>query len=208
MKFNQLINQYLNEAKIRNRTIAVVPGAFRPPHKAHLDMVKFYASKADKVLVLISPDTPSTKKKRVTPEGRYISYDVSKEMWDNYLQAAGLASKVTTMISPSPSPVSAAYEFVANKDNSSYMAQPGEHVILGVSTKGGDEIRFQKTAQDYAREGVTVEVIPFKAPTDLSATQFRAAIDSALDKNSIRPLMSFLPKNVDPNSILQIFRQI
>ena len=39
---------------VGGRTIAIVPGAFKPPHLGHLSMVKQYASEADEVVVLIS----------------------------------------------------------------------------------------------------------------------------------------------------------
>ena len=39
---------------VGGRTLAIVPGAFKPPHLGHLSMVKQYASEADEVVVLIS----------------------------------------------------------------------------------------------------------------------------------------------------------
>ena len=39
---------------VGGRTIAIVPGAFKPPHLGHLSMVKQYASQADEVIVLVS----------------------------------------------------------------------------------------------------------------------------------------------------------
>ena len=60
------------------------------------------------------------------------------------------------MESPVNSRVGAAFNFIANEDNNPDWAQPGETVILGVSTKGGDEARFGKDAQKYAGEDITV----------------------------------------------------
>ena len=34
------------------------------------------------------------------------------------------------------------------------LQEPGEMVILGTSTKGGDQSRFAKNVQQYAKEGV------------------------------------------------------
>ena len=39
---------------VGGRTIAIVPGAFKPPHLGHLSMVKQYAGEADEVVVLVS----------------------------------------------------------------------------------------------------------------------------------------------------------
>ena len=49
------------------KTIAVVPGAYKPPHKGHLDMVRKYAEMADEVVVIISKPT---KQGRYLPDGR------------------------------------------------------------------------------------------------------------------------------------------
>ena len=38
----------------QGKTIALIPGSFKPPHKGHFDMVKFYAEKCDEVIVAIS----------------------------------------------------------------------------------------------------------------------------------------------------------
>ena len=37
------------------KTVSVVPGAFKPPHNGHLDMIKHYADIADEVVVYVSP---------------------------------------------------------------------------------------------------------------------------------------------------------
>ena len=37
------------------QTIALFPGAFKPPHKGHVDVVKKLLDKADQVVVLVSP---------------------------------------------------------------------------------------------------------------------------------------------------------
>ncbi len=46
-------NQVLGEEQIigEDQTIAIVPGAFKPPHRGHLHMVEEYSSRANKVIV-------------------------------------------------------------------------------------------------------------------------------------------------------------
>jgi len=44
----------VDEAKGATETVAIVPGAFKPPHRGHLDMVKHYADNADRVVVMVS----------------------------------------------------------------------------------------------------------------------------------------------------------
>ena len=158
------------------RSVAVVPGAFKPPHKGHLEMVQHYADMADKVVVMVSP-LP-----RKTPSGREVGFTLSKKIWDIYLRDTGLDNKVEVIRSPVNSPVSATYQFVTNEDDSPELAQPGDRVIPGCSTKGGDESRFKANFEKYAREGVTIAdplSCAFVASGEaLSASDFRAALDT------------------------------
>ena len=178
------------------RTVAVVPGAFKPPHKGHMQMVQHYADLADRVVVMVSPLA------RKTPSGKDIGFDVSKKIWEIYLRDAGLEDKVTVVRSPVNSPVSATYQFVENSDDKPELAQPGDTVIPGCSTKGGDEDRFKANFEKYAREGVTISdplSCAFVAPPEaLSARDFRAALDDGAG------LERFIPQGVDPDDVLDV----
>jgi hypothetical protein len=136
----------LNEqaGMVPSRVLAVVPGAFKPPHRGHVAMVSEYAGEADEVIVLVSP---------VEREG--ITADQSIALWNIYLEELPY-DNIKVMRSPVNSPVTAAYQFVENPDDNPLWAQPGDEVIMGVSTKGGDEERFCRNVQKYAREGVLV----------------------------------------------------
>ena len=178
----------VDEAKGATETVAIVPGAFKPPHRGHLDMVKHYADNADRVIIMVSP------KARQTPSGQDVGQDKSIAIWELYLNKAGLTN-VEVIPSPHPSPVRSAYEYVENT------AQPGENVILGTSTKGGDQSRFAKNVQAYAKEGVRV-LDPMKFAFDpvgeeLSASDFRSAAESS-------DINRFLPSGVEPQDVLDI----
>lgn len=179
-----------------NRKVAVVPGAFKPPHKGHLEMVEHYADLADEVVVMVSP-LP-----RKTPSGVGIGFEVSKAIWDIYLRDAGLSDKVKVIKSAVNSPVSATYKFVENPDDDPSMAQPGDLIIPGCSTKGGDESRFKANFEKYARDGVGIAnpiACAFIADGEaLSARDFRAALDSKAG------LEKFVPSNTNPADILSI----
>ena len=178
------------------QTVALVPGAFKPPHLGHLEMVQHYANMADKVVVMVSP-LP-----RRTPSGKEIGFSTSKAIWDVYLRDVGLSDKVNVIRSPVNSPVSATYQFVANEDDKPELAQPGDRVIPGCSTKGGDESRFQANFEKYAREGVSIadpiECAFVASGEALSARDFRAALDTG------QGLERFVPESTDPNEILAI----
>ena len=178
----------VDEAKGATETVAIVPGAFKPPHRGHLDMVKHYADNADRVIVMVSP------KARQTPSGQDVGQEQSIDIWELYLNKAGLTN-VEVIPSPHPSPVRSAYEYVENT------AQPGENVILGTSTKGGDQSRFAKNVQAYAKEGVRV-LDPMKFAFDpvgeeLSASDFRSAAESS-------DINRFLPSGIEPQDVLDI----
>ena len=180
----------VNEAKGISETVAIVPGAFKPPHRGHLDMVRHYADNADRVIVMVSP------KPRQTPSGVDISQQDSIAMWNLYLDKLGLKN-IEIIESPHPSPVRSAYEYVEKT------SKPGEMVVLGTSTKGGDQSRFAKNVQQYAKEGVRV-LDPMKYAfnpigEELSATDFRAALESGELATA-----KFLPNGVSPEDVLEI----
>ena len=179
----------IEEALGMKETVAIIPGAFKPPHRGHLDMVKHYADLSDRVVIMVSP------KPRQTPAGKNITQEESISIWNLYIDKTGLSDKVEAIPSPHPSPVRSAYEYVEND------AQPGEMVMLGTSTKGGDQSRYAKNVQAYAKEGVRV-LDPIKyafnpVGEELSASDFRDYIDRA-------DINKFLPNGVNPEDVLGI----
>jgi cytidyltransferase-like protein len=197
---NQLLGLYkygkgsipamIKEEEQGGREIAVVPGAFKPPHAGHLDTIKKYASMAEQVIVFMSP-LP-----RTTPDGSKITFDRAKKVWDIYLEDAGL-DNVRVLESPVNSPVGSSFHFIANDDNNPDWAMPGDRIILGVSTKGGDQSRFGTNAQQYAKEGVDVKVLPV-APTNMQG-EFQGDVYNAsdmrdyLDDKDVKSLSWYIP---------------
>jgi len=128
-----------------SKILAIVPGAFKPPHNGHLAMVEEYADEADDVVVLISAPLKSARK---LANGREITAEDSKKVWE--LLTSHLPN-VSVDISSHASPITATYDFIG-KDGP---VEPGTEVILGVSTKGGDAERFRQ-ASKYVKDGVLV----------------------------------------------------
>ena len=126
------------------KTIAVVPGAFKPPHKGHLDMVRKYASKADEVIVIISKPT---KQGRYLPDGTEITSEDSLKIWQ--MLASGLPNVRIEASNDHASPVTAAYDFIGDKGPLNI----GDKVILGASTKDDDWKRWLSAAQ-YVKDEV------------------------------------------------------
>jgi len=128
-----------------SRTIAVVPGAFKPPHNGHLAMVEAYANEADEVIVLISSPLKAGRK---LPNGKEITAADSKRIWELLV---GHLPNVDVRVSPHASPITATYEFIGSDG----AVPEGTEVILGVSTKEGDVERFRE-AEKYVKDGVVL----------------------------------------------------
>jgi len=195
------------------RIITVLPGKFKPPHRGHLNMVKHYANISDIVKILVSP-LPRKE------ENIEVNVEDAITIWNIYIRDSGL-SNVEAMRSSKNSPVGAAFDFVANESDNPEWAQPGDKIILGASTKGGDESRFAGDVQRHAREGVEVldplehafrpvEENPF------NASDFRAALNSGEDvyrffpEDSIKAgseqeIMNVLTKNIEKKTLTMEF---
>ena len=144
------------EAQTGPLTIAVVPGAFKPPHKGHLSMVESLAENADKVIVIIS--TP-TRGGRQLPSGKVIDSDHSAQIWAAYLDSSPAGAKTTVIKSPAASPVGVTYDFVMKPPDPTdlLVAPPNATVLLGCGDKEDDQTRFQTIIQK-SREDLKIEV--------------------------------------------------
>jgi hypothetical protein len=131
------------------QTIAIVPGAYKPPHKGHLDMVIKYLTgegisvpKADKVIVIISKPT---LKGRYLPDGTEVGVAESEKLWN---QLIGGMPGVDVQISKNhASPINAGYEIVGADTK----IPAGTNIILGASQKGEDWKRWSG-AEKYVSE--------------------------------------------------------
>jgi len=188
-------------------TVALVPGAFKPPHLGHLEMVRRYVEgdgvkKADEVIVLISNPLKRQRTVGNTKDGRVITADDSEKIWNLLLRGM---PNVTVQKSQMASPIEAAYEY-AGKDGP---LTPGTNVILGASRKGGDWKRWMG-AEKYIKPGVNLEDVQINAvdPTSrpdgvpYSATDFRELLASA--EIDIGQLLPFAGSRENVLEILRI----
>ena len=137
-------------------TIAVVPGAFKPPHKGHLSMVESLAENADKVIVIVS--TP-TKGGRALPSGKIIDSDHAVQIWNAYLDGSPAKNKTTVIKSPAASPVGVTYDFVMKEPDATdpLVAPPNTTVLLGCGDKEDDKSRYENIISK-AREDLEIKV--------------------------------------------------
>lgn len=179
---------HLEEVDInQERTIAILPGAFKPPHSGHYQMAKYFANKPeiDRVIVLIS----SKSRVEHTPETRIeVSKEMSKKVWELYTKND---EKIVPVISPEPSPVVAAYKAL-NGLNSGDRAL----MVLGKKESNTDDIRFDGVEAYVADNNLNIEVDIVESP------MFAGAINST----SMRQLIAngkqevykkYLPSHLD-----------
>jgi cytidyltransferase-like protein len=151
--------QNLKEQIGKKADVALYPGAFKPPHRGHLAVIKALKKQAKKVVVLISNPMGAT---RALPLSKtVITAEKAKEMFEKML---GGMSGVEVVISPEPSPVSAAVQYVEDAPSGDLSTAPeGSTVILGCGDKGSDLDRY-KNIDKYARDDVRVKI--FGCPLD------------------------------------------
>ena len=143
------------------KTIALVAGAFRPPTRGHLEMVKQYADMADEVKIIVSQILKKGSKSKRYIGDTHLKKSLSTQIWQTMIDAAGLGDKVTLHDTPRASPVHAIYDYVG-KDGD---VQPNTHVLLGLSDK--DTLRryehLLSKQGEIAKPGVTLEAKPVPA---------------------------------------------
>lgn len=148
---------------ISGRSVAVIPGAFKPPHIGHAGMVDYYLGLADKVIVYISDPKSPKSQRRIG--NTTITAEMSKQMWEILVADK---PNVEILISPSPSPVTIAYDSIMPADPSKGYAgtpyPPGTTVYLGSSQKGSDAKRFSYALAKASPDLIVPDPIANAAP--------------------------------------------
>jgi len=181
--------RYTTPKKKKNQVIALFPGAFRPPTRGHLFAATNLMNQADTMKVLISnPKSESSKRRVGTKE---VTPEISKKIWELY----GIPSE-NVQITDSPSPVRAVFEFLEDP----MLAPPGTTIMLGCSTKGGDEARWDNAAA-YAKKvrGDEIKVVTSACPPGRHTDDYEELL-SALEDFARNNLPS-IQKGKDPMNI-------
>lgn len=179
--------------------IALLPGSFKPPHRGHMSLAQEYSKIADKLIILISDPQKSP---RTLPSGDIITPEMSKEIWEIYLSNAGIHN-AEAIVSPAPSPIGAVYGYLEELASSSEPIK----VILGTSTKGGDEKEKYSAISKY--QGTNLDVSSSPLPPleteqgEIHASDMRKVVDE-LDIDALEK--SFLPSGVSGEEIINIIK--
>ena len=190
----------LNEEVDIGKQLILLPGGFKPPTKAHYQMIKYYNDHPEvgKVLVLIGP----------SPRGNY-DRETSMKIFDLY--GAGSLDKVEIVQTEYNSPIRAAYEFLISDPRREDYRQFS--FGMGASDKGGDEKRskqfveyFTEKNPDKLPEGFDV-VLPPCCPAiggdePISATTLR----KALDEEDLDTIERLIPDHIDPKELVSIIK--
>ncbi len=179
-------NQVLGEEQIigEDQTIAIVPGAFKPPHRGHLHMVEEYSSRANKVIVMISAPL---KNNRSISGGQEITAEHSKKIWE--ILAKDL-DNVDIQISPKASPINAAYDFITSGTHN-----PSTSFIVGSSRKGND---YQKVREAFKNVS-GVNLLPLEE-TAIDSAQHSPEYLNLLENSDIMNDMPSVRTGKDPAS--------
>ena len=147
MNLGQYLAQQLLEAD--QKTIAIFPGAFKPPHKGHLEVAKMLLKEADELIILISP---------ILRDG--IDADESVAVWELYKLLLDGPAEIRVAAG---SPIKETYEIVKNNPDTNFIVAFGK----------GEAERFKAMA-NYPN----VKVFDGGYIQDANATQLRQALDS------------------------------
>jgi len=130
------------------QTIAIFPGAFKPPHKGHVEVVKKLLQNADQVVVLVSPKTR---------EG--VTADESVAVWDLYKEVLDDNVEIRVALE---NPVKETYDLVKNNPDTNFIVAFGK----------GEADRFKR--MDYPN----VRIFDAGTVDAVNATGLRNAIQS------------------------------
>lgn len=199
--------QYILEQQNKNKVYVFFPGAFKPPTKYHWDVINYYLTKikADKLFVIIS-NPKSENGQRRTKEGKVITPEMSKEIFNLYRKEYGIPdSKIEVLISDIPSPISFMFKYIRdNIDNAD--------IIFGTSNKNDDDKKrfttsFYKVSKTLEDEKENIKFLdPFeytyKTDSDFGATDLRNNSDN------YDIVKKFLPDKISEKTKNEIFKII
>lgn len=163
------LGQYIAQQLLENDqyTIGVFPGAFKPPHKGHFNVVKRLADMCDEVQILISPKTR---------EG--ITVEESVAVWNLYKKL--LPGNVNYLVAEE-NPVKETYSLITSNPEAKIIAAFGKDEFT----------RFNSILSNEKYKNAEL----FNAGNfdGISATDFRVAIKA---KNE-QLIKTFLPEGID-----------
>jgi len=119
MLFDVIAEEIISKFKpTKGKTVAILPGGFKPPHKGHFSALNYLLDEADSGVVFVGKN-----------ERDGINAEQSKKIWEIYKTHL---RKPVEIIIADKTPVASTYEYVD--------AHPNENIIVGAGPQ--DEKRF------------------------------------------------------------------
>lgn len=178
-----LIKDIIQEIIPSDKVTILYPGAFKPPHKGHFEVVKKSSQVGDKVIVIVSPKDRDG-----------VTLDQSLRVWNLYKKL--LPDNVEIRVAQGSTPVSDVYDIIKNNPNENFLAAFGkeEGSRFDSITKSGkypnaDIIdigtieNFSATELRKAVRDRDIATIEKMLPDGITAVEFLEAMNSRVHEN-------------------------
>ena len=189
------------------KVVGIFPGSFKPPHYGHFTVLQFLKEQgAQEIKVLVSAPKQEVRSQKITPAK-------AAAVWEEYLAVEPIGVPVEVIVSSSPSPIGAAYDYIEK------LAPAGETILLGTSE--ADAARYpQETLDQSAAKNpsgnikVQAAVAPACKPPEgcdtigkMSAGMMRNIIDKHPDVSDIEVqlVLSHMHPNLSDEKKMEIF---
>jgi cytidyltransferase-like protein len=189
-----LIKDIIQELAPNDKVTILYPGAFKPPHKGHFEVVKRSAEIGDKVIVIVSPKDRDG-----------VNLDQSLRVWNLYKKL--LPGNVEIRVAQGSTPVSDVYDIIKNNPNENFLAAFGkeEGSRFDSITKSGkypnaDIVdigtieNFSATELRKAVRDRDIATIERMIPNGITAIEFLEAMNSRVHEN-------LDPSSIDPEQL-------
>ena len=187
----ELAKQAPADLQVEKSKLALLAGGFKPPHKGHLEMVKFYNQQVGpngKVIILLG----SGGKEPRTINGRTITSQDSMEIWDVYLKNEPSipwpSNKIEFQNVEGAGPIAPIIDYVREQ------APEDQIILLGAGEK--DEDRWPNIMANPRNNprGLEIETTPAPNMLDdkgmpLSARNMRASVENG----DLEAFKSYIP---------------
>jgi hypothetical protein len=183
----------LSTGRQYRRTVALFPGAFRPPHLAHIDTVEYLCSHTaiDEVVIIIS-----ARLRAIPDTGNALTPATSKHIWQLILADPRYRKARIEMASHTAVAHALAYfKHMSNQDRIVFCQGEADH-------RAGDS-RFHKIAQRSAESGVNACL--FVSPTAGHSIRSRDLRQSLTNRPAAEHLFAAAyPEHLPMHTRLQI----
>ena len=168
-----IVSPFINEED--KETIAIYPGAFKPPHRGHLSVVEKTNAVADKTIILIS-NSPRED----------VEAEESLKIWELYTKDM---PNVEVKISERFSPVAEAYSLFKHNPEKNFVMAIGKGEIDRLNSltrydnaKPFDAGTFEDLSATRLRKAIregNMEIIQKFIPENISVEEYLSAFDQA-----------------------------